>query len=119
VLFAVNAAGLARNNFSIENVAISLGVFIVSCVIMGQLGNWVGPRRRLWLITTNVFSTALIFAAAALQYVYLVEKTGTVAFAVIGLLAFGAGAQVAMARPLNVPQITTVSPQRHYRIIPY
>jgi hypothetical protein len=109
VLFAVGAAGLANGAFTLENVGVSLGVFVGSCIIMGQLGNFVGPRRRLWLIGTNVFSTALIFAAAAIQWIYPVERSGTAALVVIALLAFGSGAQVAMARPLNVPQITTVS----------
>lgn len=110
MLFAVSAAGLAKTAFSLENVAVSLGVFISSCIVMGQLGNCFGARRRLWLIITNIFSTALIFAAAAVQYLYPIHKTGPEALVVICLLAFGSGAQVAMARPLNVPQITTVSP---------
>lgn len=109
VFLAVAAAGLQGGSFNTKNIGVSLGVFLASCFIMGQLGNLLGPRKRWWLITTNLFSTALMFVAAGLQYAVPVTESGPAALGIITLLAFSSGAQVAMARPLNVPQITTVS----------
>lgn len=109
VLLAVAAAGLGSDLFNTANTCVSLGVFIGSCFAMGQIGNAIGPRKRWWLIATNIFSTALMFAAAGVQYAVPVTASGPAALGVIALLAFSSGAQVAMARPLKVPQITTVS----------
>lgn len=84
-------------------------MFVLGAFLLGQLGNHLGPRKRWWLILTSVFQTALVFAAAALQYSgpNPVEATGPTALAVLSLLAFSSGAQVAMARGLQITEITT------------
>lgn len=58
---------------------------------------------------TSIFQTALVFAAAAIQYSgpTPVQDTGPTALAVLSLLAFSSGAQVAMARGLQITEITT------------
>lgn len=109
VLMAVGAAGIAGSLFSLPNIGVSLGLFVAGALIMGQIGNAVGGRRRLWLLVSNAIQTALVFAAAALQYRggSVVEPEGPTAMGVIALLAFSSGAQVAMARSTKVPEITT------------
>jgi uncharacterized membrane protein YoaK (UPF0700 family) len=84
-------------------------MFVLGGFIPGQLGNYVGPRKRWWLIFTSVFQTALVFAATAIQYAgpNTVQDTGPTALAVLSLLAFSSGAQVAMARGLQITEITT------------
>lgn len=54
--------------FYTANIGIALGFFVASAWLTGQLGHLVGPRRRGWLIMCNLFQTALVLAAAALQY---------------------------------------------------
>ncbi|TPX18703.1 uncharacterized protein E0L32_002560 [Thyridium curvatum] len=109
VLLALAAADVGTDLFNTANTCLSLGVFLGGCFTMGQIGNAVGARKRWWLVLTNLFSTALMFVAAGIQYAMPVDVSGPRALGVITLLAFSSAAQVAMARPLNVPQITTVS----------
>ncbi|KAG0645794.1 hypothetical protein D0Z07_7682 [Hyphodiscus hymeniophilus] len=108
VLLAVGAARLTEL-FSLSNIGISLSMFVLGGCLPGQLGNYVGPRKRWWLISTSIFQTALVFAAAAIQYSgpNTVESTGSKALAVLSLLAFSSGSQVAMARGLQITEITT------------
>ncbi|OCK75193.1 hypothetical protein K432DRAFT_337810 [Lepidopterella palustris CBS 459.81] len=107
VLFAVGVAGLGGSLFSLRTVGVSLGTFIAGCYLMGQIGNLCGPRKRLWLLITNAVQTALVFAAVGIQWSVRSSGSDSIAMVVITLLAVSSGAQVAMARPLNIPQITT------------
>lgn len=109
VLLAVGLSGLSNSSFSLRTVGVSLGTFLAGCYLMGQLGNIVGPRKRFWIFASNVFQTALVFAAVGIQWAASSSGSDATAMAVITLLAVSSGAQVAMARPLNIPQITTVS----------
>ncbi len=56
---------------------------------------------------TNIFQTLLVFTAAALRNWVAKSDTKPLAWSVISLLAFASGGQVAMARTINVPEITT------------
>ncbi|OIW22652.1 hypothetical protein CONLIGDRAFT_658085 [Coniochaeta ligniaria NRRL 30616] len=107
VLLAVGLAGIGGDMFDLPNIGVSLGAFVGGCYVMGQLANLVGPRRRLWVLFSNMVSTAMVYAAAAVQWILIPTHTGTIPLVIISLLAFSSGAQVAMTRPLNVPQITT------------
>lgn len=120
VLLAVAAAGLQGESFDTRNVCVSLGVFLGSGLVMGQIGNVAGSRKRWWLLLTNLLSTALMFGAAGVQYAILPEEpeNGPIAMGVVALLAFSSGAQVASCRPLDVPQITTVSISRPLKGLP-
>ncbi len=84
-------------------------MFVLGGFLPGQLGNYFGARKRYWLLVTSIFQTILVFVAAILQYrgPSPVLDTGPTALAVISLLAFSSGAQVAMARGLNITEITT------------
>lgn len=106
-LLAVGALHVGGSIVSLSNVGVSLGLFIAGGFILGQLGNLLGPKRRLWLIATNLFQTALVAAATALRWRYPTGDGTPGALGVIALLAFASGGQIAVARSVNVPEITT------------
>lgn len=107
ILLALGAAGTGGSAFHLSNVGVSLGTFILGGMLFGQIGNLFGSKRRLWLIVSSALQTAIVFAAVALQYRHGVSETGNIALWVIALLAFASGAQVAMARTVKIPEITT------------
>ncbi|PVH73403.1 DUF1275 domain protein [Cadophora sp. DSE1049] len=96
VLLAVGAAGVTGDIFFMRNIGVSLAMFVAGSLIMGQIGHLAGCRKRWWLILSSVLQTAMIFAAS-----------GLIAMGVIALLAFSSGGQVAMARALQITEITT------------
>lgn len=107
LFIAIGAANLEGASYSLSHVGISLGAFLAGGLVLGQLGNLIGVRKRLWLIASSSFQTALIFAAAVIQYVLDTQKEHPAALAVIFLLAFSSGAQVALGRSLRITDITT------------
>lgn len=107
LFLAIGVAGLTNDAYSFPNIGISLSLFVAGGFVMGQIGNYVGVRRRLWLLTSNLVQTSLVFAAVAIQYSFPIQRDGPAAMAVIALLAFSSGAQVAMSRSLKITEITT------------
>lgn len=108
LFLAIGVAGLAEHAYSFPNIGMSLGAFIAGGLVMGQLGNYFGVRKRLWLLTTSIVQTVMIYAAVVIRYTRVpVEREGPSALAVIFLLAFSSGAQVAMGRSLKITEITT------------
>ncbi|EAW12355.1 YoaK family protein [Aspergillus clavatus NRRL 1] len=107
LFLAIGVAGLAQNSYSFPNIGMSLGMFIAGGLIMGQLGNWFGVRRRLWLILSSLIQTVLVFVGLSLQYALPLRRDGPTALGVIACLAFSAGGQVAMSRSLKITEITT------------
>lgn len=106
-VLAVGLLGLGGPTLSLANVAFSLGPFMLAAFLFGQLGNCCGRTRRAWLIGTNMAQTMLTFVAAALRFWVCVDPTSRTRWAIIGILAFASGGQVAMARSVDVPEITT------------
>jgi uncharacterized membrane protein YoaK (UPF0700 family) len=100
-------AAKANSLFHLPNIAMSLSMFLAGATITGQMGNYVGGRRRGWQFITNLAQTAMVFGAAGIQYSHDVEETGQWALAIVALLAFSSGAQVAAARAFRVQEITT------------
>jgi uncharacterized membrane protein YoaK (UPF0700 family) len=108
VLLAVGAAGTGGDAFVFANIGVSLATFALGGCLLGQLGNGVGCRRRWWMLLSNVVQTVLVFAAYGLQRRHgLVVASDSTALAVIALLAFSSGGQVAMAKSLGLSEITT------------
>ena len=107
-LLAVWALGIGGELcFDLRNVGFSLGFFILGGWVFGQLGNRCGRKRRAWLLATNMIQTICVFTAAAMRKWVARSNTKPPAWSVIALLAFASGGQVAMARTVNVPEITT------------
>lgn len=107
LFLAIGVAGLIQPPKNFANIGMSLGCFVAGGLVMGQLGNYVGSRRRIWLLFSNLFQTALVYGAAVVQYAMPLRPTGPSALGVIAMLAFSSGGQVAMSRGLKVGEITT------------
>lgn len=93
--------------FFTSNIAAALGLFLAGGWITGQLSHLVGPRRRSWLVMTNLLQTGLVFGAAALQHVYGPKMEGDVGVAAVALLAFASGSQVVQSRSMSMTEIST------------
>jgi uncharacterized membrane protein YoaK (UPF0700 family) len=104
-ILAVGALGIGGDLVNLRNAGASLGCFVGGGILFGQLGNIAGPRRRAWLLASNWMQTALVFAATALHH--FGSRTSSEALGVVALLAFASGGQVALARTVEVPEITT------------
>lgn len=108
VFLAIGVSGIAPGQvFSFKNISVSLALFILGGWIMGQIGNLVGSRRRFWLLISNLLQTVMVLAAAAIQYWLPIHISDPHAWAVLSLLAFSSGGQVAMARGVKITEITT------------
>ncbi|MCJ1431984.1 hypothetical protein MMC27_001340 [Xylographa pallens] len=106
-LLAVGALGIGGNIISLQHVAVSLGFFAAGGLISGQLGNLFGCQRRSWLFITNMAQTALVFGAAVLYAHTDKNPNEATDLVIIGLLACASGGQVAMARTVHIPEVTT------------
>lgn len=106
-LLAVGALDIGGGIIKLQHVGLSLGAFVAGGLICGQLGNLIGCMRRVWLLATNVLQTALVFAAAASHTHTDHVNDESINLGIITLLAFASGAQVASARTVQVPEITT------------
>lgn len=107
LFLAIGTAGLTKNGYSFPNIGVSLSLFVLGGFVMGQLGNLVGVRKRLWLLISNLIQTILCFCAVIIQYSWPITRDGAASMAVIALLAFSSGGQVAMSRSLKITEITT------------
>ncbi|KAL4903979.1 hypothetical protein BDW74DRAFT_185713 [Aspergillus multicolor] len=107
LFLAIGVAGLANNAYSFSNIGMSLGMFVLGGLVMGQLGNWFGVRRRLWLLLSSIIQTVLVFVGMIVQYTLPIKPEGPAALGVIACLAFSSGGQVAMSRSLKITEITT------------
>jgi uncharacterized membrane protein YoaK (UPF0700 family) len=104
LFLAIGVAGLADNAYSFQNIGMSLGSFVAGGLVMGQIGNQVGVRKRFWLLATSIIQTAMVFVAAAIRRYY---QGASAALLALFLLAFSSGGQVAMSRSLKITEITT------------
>lgn len=104
LFLAIGVAGLAGNAYSFGNISMSLGSFLAGSLVMGQIGNQIGVRKRFWLLSTSIIQTVMVFVAAAISHSY---QDAPAALLVLFLLAFSSGAQVAMSRSLKITEITT------------
>lgn len=125
LMLAIALPSFNPSMFITANIGCSLGFFLASAWLTGQLGHIIGPRRRLWLLLTNTIQTALVFIAAGIQFgghhtntpgkVLFASGsldsfdavTGTRTLVCIALLAAAAGSQVVLSRSLNMTEITT------------
>ena len=106
-MLAIILPELNGTTFVTANIGVALGLFLAAGWLTGQLSHIIGPRCRLWLIACNFIQTCLVFAAAAMQYVYDNPGTGTHALIIVGLLAFASGSQVVQSRSMAMTEIST------------
>jgi uncharacterized membrane protein YoaK (UPF0700 family) len=91
----------------LASVAISLSLFLAGGLVFGQCAIYFGRRKRWWLIVSNLIQTLLVFVAAALRCFTQYQSVGPKAWPIIAILAFSSGGQVALARTIDIPEITT------------
>ncbi|KAI1390301.1 uncharacterized protein F4822DRAFT_231971 [Hypoxylon trugodes] len=109
-VFLMLAALLPHLNgemFILANIASALGFFLLGAYITGQVGHFIGPRRRIWLFSCNFIQSCLVFGAAGMQYVHGAGLRGGDAVIVVGLLAFASGSQVVQSRAFKMTEIST------------
>jgi uncharacterized membrane protein YoaK (UPF0700 family) len=109
VMLAMAVLGIGQDPFlfSAANVGVSLALFLAGVYVAGQIGYLLGPRRRLWIVLSNLIQTSLVFSAAAVQYRYGVVESGQQALGVIAPLALAAGSQVVLSRAFSMTEIST------------
>ena len=113
VILAIGISGYKSDLFDLHNVGVSLAMFVSGAIITGQLANWLGRRRRAWQIAANFSQAMMVLGAACIQFARVrqnadqARQSGPWALAAIALLAFSSGAQVASAREMQIPEITT------------
>ena len=118
ILIGIGASRIDFKFTDLSYIGISLPMFILGGWILGRIGNSVGPRRRWWLIVTNILQTVLVFGAAglrswgtfrerSLESVQIPPNASSLL--VMVLLAISSGGQVAMARSLQIAEITTAN----------
>jgi uncharacterized membrane protein YoaK (UPF0700 family) len=110
-------------------VALSLSMFLIGAMIQGQLGNFIGCRKRWWLITNNVIQTFLVLTASLIQArnggwgsgpirsdstALMLANSAALGPYVVALLALSAGGQVGMARSLQMTEISTANATSTY-----
>ena len=106
-LFAVGALSIGNVTVEITDIGFSLGLFVIGSLLFGHIGDFVGRRRKIWLIVTDILQTTTMFAGAAVRHWLPNSHDSGPACAVISLLALSSRGQVAMARTVNLPQIPT------------
>jgi uncharacterized membrane protein YoaK (UPF0700 family) len=115
VMLAIAASSISPTIVSLPYIATSLSMFVLGGCVIGQLGNFLGCRRRGWLILSSIVQTILVFAASWLQFMHTgSDHTKAADLGVIALLAISASGQVAMARSLRMTEITTANATSAY-----
>lgn len=107
VLLAVAVVGRSNDLINLANIGTSLGCFLLGAICTGQIGNLIGRRRRLWQFGNQMAQIMMVMGTAWIQYRHGVDATGAWARGALGLLAFSSGMQVAAARAMQIPEITT------------
>lgn len=107
VLLAVAVVGRSNDLINLANIGTSLGCFLLGAICTGQIGNLVGRRRRVWQFGNQLGQIFMVMGTAWIQYRHGVQMTGAWARGALGLLAFSSGMQVAAARAMQIPEITT------------
>lgn len=108
LLLAVDAVDRSAVSQTLEqNVATSIGAFILGAAAFGHIGRLVGRRRRLYLLCTNLLQTLLIFGATAIQHWGVQEERGQHAVVKMFLLAFAMAGQVSLAIGVGLAELNT------------
>ncbi|KAF2136092.1 uncharacterized protein K452DRAFT_303028 [Aplosporella prunicola CBS 121167] len=94
------------------NIAVSFCCFILGAAIFGHFNNFVGKKRRGWLMFVNAWQTALILSATGVRYWSLnhgIQDSGAdpSALACIALLALASGGQISLALSVGMPEVNT------------
>lgn len=85
----------------------SISLFLLGGAFFGHLGRKINPRRRIWLLATNLFQTILMFGATALRYWGPRVGVGPAALGTIAMISFASSGQIASAVGVGMAEINT------------
>ncbi|KAK7725719.1 hypothetical protein SLS57_003785 [Botryosphaeria dothidea] len=96
------------------HIVVSFLFFLAGASLFGHFNNFIGKKRRGWLIFVNALQSILVIAACAIRKVS-VDKFGVIepggpdpcAVASIALLAFASGGQISLALSVGLAEINT------------
>ncbi len=106
VVFLAFALAGAKG-FSLAASALALVAFGLGAVVSGRITTHLGPRRGRILAVTATFEVAVTAASVIIGWTVADPGHGVTRFALVTLLALGAGMQNGTARKLAVPDLTT------------
>jgi uncharacterized membrane protein YoaK (UPF0700 family) len=86
---------------------VALGAFLIGAAGGGRLALGLAARRRLWLVVSTGTQTLCVATAAVALATGVAHVHDMSRLVVVALLAIGMGLQNALARRLNVPDLTT------------
>ncbi|EOD49813.1 uncharacterized protein LTHEOB_3473 [Neofusicoccum parvum] len=96
------------------HIAVSFTCFLAGAALFGHFNNFIGKKRRGWLIFVNAWQTLLVIAACAIRKVSVdrfgildEESPDPYAVASIALLAFASGGQISLALSVGLAEINT------------
>lgn len=106
------ALGVARPHqlvvpINIAHTLCSLGSFCIGAFASGQMGHRLGCCRREWVLFTSLVQSALVMVSAVTIYTIPAAVDNYWNLFIIVALSLTSGAQVALARGLQVPEIPT------------
>ncbi|KAL0264837.1 hypothetical protein SLS55_000790 [Diplodia seriata] len=96
------------------HIAVSFISFIAGAALFGHFNNFIGKKRRGWLIFVNAWQTLLVIAACVIRKFSVdnfdvLEEGGPDRFAAasIALLAFASGGQISLALSVGMAEVNT------------
>jgi uncharacterized membrane protein YoaK (UPF0700 family) len=106
VVFLAFALAGAKG-FSLAASALALVAFALGAVVSGRIVTHLGPRRGRVLAVTATFEVVVTATAVVIGWTVFDPGHGATRYALVTLLAVGAGMQNGTARKLAVPDLTT------------
>jgi uncharacterized membrane protein YoaK (UPF0700 family) len=106
VVFLAFALAGAKG-FSLAASALALLSFALGAAASGRVVTHLGPRRGRVLAVTASFEVVVTAASVVISWTVVDPGAGAVRYALVALLALGAGMQNGTARKLAVPDLTT------------
>lgn len=97
------------------HIATSFASFITGAALFGHFNNFIGKKRRGWLIFVNALQTIMVIAACVIRKIS-VDKNGIdgeqsgpdpFAIAAIALLGFASGGQISLALSVGMAEVNT------------
>lgn len=96
------------------HIAVSFVCFLAGAALFGHFNNFIGKKRRGWLIFVNAWQSLLVIAACVIRKIS-VDKLQSIAeadadplaLASIALLAFSSGGQISLALSVGLAEINT------------
>jgi uncharacterized membrane protein YoaK (UPF0700 family) len=108
VFLGFAAAGIP--GFAVMPFVVAIASFLAGALIAGRTGHsHIGGSERRWLLTSAIFESALLWAAAVVALGFKIEEQAPEArlFAIIALTGIAMGFRNGTIRQLKVPDLTT------------